>query len=310
MDYEHDLLARLEADNPNRAISVLDGSEWGHLILPGADEHPQKNDRGLKVLVIGSWTLGMLAFEAIRELERAEPDRVNIVGLVTDDPLDPDARISLAKRFWRYYGKPRQEAYELDLLEETLAFGVPCYTGAVKNEGFRALLETWAPEAIVVAGFGQLIDTPIIRSPEYGIYNVHPADLRHGFGAGPQPWEDLLARRARTMRVSIHQVSEEIDSGSVVGVSPTINVRLKDDVWTDDVRLIGEKTFMPIKSMVRELVLGLCRNRESGCVGVVSSMDLAAGFSPEQREELLRPIDPLLRGKMLPLNRECSDDSV
>ena len=89
MDYEHDLLARLEADNPNRAIGVLDGSQWGHLILPGADEHPKKNDRGLKVLVIGSWTLGMLAFEAIREVERAEPDRMNIIGLVTDDPLDP-----------------------------------------------------------------------------------------------------------------------------------------------------------------------------------------------------------------------------
>ncbi|MBI9078791.1 MAG: hypothetical protein JEY79_03510 [Pseudodesulfovibrio sp.] len=310
MDYEKDLLTKLKIDNPGREISPLPKCGWGHSIIPAPDENPEKTGKGLRVLVIGSWTLGMLAFNAIRELECKRPDRVNIVGLVTDDPLDPNARISEHKRFWHYYGKHRQEIYEFHILEEALRFGVPCFTGEVKNDVFRSQLAKWKPEAIVVAGFGQLIDAPIIRYPDYGIYNVHPADLRNGYGAGPDPWEDLVARRAQTMRVSIHQVSEEIDTGPVVGVSPSINVRLADEECTDDVRLIGEKTFMPVKTMVAELVRGLCSNWESDRPCAISRIDLESCFSLPEREALMRPIDPEKRGTLLSLSPLCVRDTV
>ncbi len=309
-DYEQDLLARLKLDNPGREISPLPECGWGHSLIPAPDENPEKTDKGLRVLVIGSWTLGMLAFEAIRALEGERPDRVNIVGLVTDDPLDPQARISEHKRFWHYYGKHRQEVYELHILEEALHFGVPCFTGEVKSGLFRSLLAKWKPEAVVVAGFGQLIDAPIIRYPDCGIYNVHPADLRHGHGAGPKPWEDLVERRAETTRLTIHQVSEEIDSGPVVGVSPPINVRLAEGECTDDVRLIGEKTFMPVKTMVGELVRGLCRNWECGRPCRINRMDLESCFSSAERDALMRPIDPGKRGTLLPLSSLCAGDSV
>jgi len=310
IDYEKDLLTRLKADNPGREISPLPECDWGHCVNPASDENSQKTGDGLRVLVIGSWTLGMLAFEAIRELECEQPKRVNIVGLVTDDPLDPDARISEHKRFWHYYTKHRQEVYELHILEEALRFGVPCFTGEVKSDMFRSQLDKWKPEAVVVAGFGQLIDAPIIRYPDYGIYNVHPADLRHGHGAGPKPWEDLVERRAKNMRVSIHQVSEEIDSGPVVGVSPSVNVRLAEGECTDDVRLIGEKTFMPVKTMVGELVQGLCRNREAGRPCPIDYMDLESCFSLSEREALMRPIDPEKKGTLLPLSHVCVGDTV
>ncbi|WP_170830404.1 formyltransferase family protein [Maridesulfovibrio ferrireducens] len=175
---------------------------------------------------------------------------------------------------------------------------------------FRSLLAKWKPEAVVVAGFGQLIDTPIIQYPDYGIYNVHPADLRNGYGAGPDPWGDLVTRRAQTMRVSIHQVSEEIDAGSVVGVSPSVNVRLAEGECTDDVRLIGEKTFMPVKAMVEELVRRLCSNWESDCPCTINRMDLESCFSLPEKEALMRPIDPEKRGTLLPLSPLCVRDTV
>ncbi len=310
MDYEKDLLSKLKVDNLGRDIFSLPECGWGHRVTPAPDENPNKTGNGLRVLVIGSWTLGMLAFDAIRELECEKPDKVNIVGLVTDDPLDPDAKISEHKRFWHYYGKHRQEIYEIHMLEKALNFGVPCFTGAVKSDVFRSLLDKWKPEAIVVAGFGQLIDSPIIRYPDYGIYNVHPADLRNGYGAGPEPWEDLVKRRAQTMRVSIHHVSEEIDSGTVVGVSPSINVRLAAGECTDDVRLIGEKTFMPVKSMVGGLVRKLCSNWDSNHPCVINSMDLESCFSLSEKEDLMRPIDPEKRGSLLSLSPLCIRDTV
>lgn len=310
MDYENDLLTKLKADNPGRTITPLMGCRWGHSMTPTPDENSGKTGNGLKVLLIGSWTLGMLAFDAIKELECEQPDRVNLIGLVTDDPLDPSAKISAHKRFWHYYSKHRQEIYELHLLEEALRFGVPCFTGEVKSDEFRSRLTTWKPDAIVVAGFGQLIDAPIIRCPDYGIYNVHPADLRHGHGAGPQPWEDLVERRAETMRVSIHQVSEEIDSGPVVGVSPPVNVRLAENECTDDVRLIGEKTFIPVKTMVGGLVRELCRNWESDRPYALDGVDLESCFSSLEKEALMRPIDPEKRGTLLPLASTCAGDSI
>lgn len=309
-DYERDLLARLKSDNAGRDISPLPECVWGHSMTPAPDEHPEKTDDGLRVLVIGSWTLGMLAFEAIKDLESEAPDKVNIVGLVTDDPLDPNARISKLKRFWRYYDEQRQEVYELDILEEALEFGVPCFTGEVKSRLFRSRLVQWKPDAIVVAGFGQRIDDTIIRFPRYGIYNVHPADLQQGHGAGPQPWEDLISRHATSMRVSIHKVSEVIDAGGVVGVSPPVNVTLSNGDCSGDTLLVGEKTFLPVKPMVRELACALCRNREAGHQGPLDRLDMEGCFSPSETEALLRPIDPARRGTLLPLSPGHGKDTV
>jgi len=310
LDLEKDLLNRLRSNNPQRGISALTQCAWGHYITPAPDEHPEKSNKGLRLLVIGSWTLGMLAFEGVKELEDQHPDTVNITGLVTDDPLDPDAKISMQKRFWHYYRGTRQEKYVFDLMEEALEYGVPCYTGEVKSDTFRSYLTEWKPDAIIVSAFGQLIDKPIIDFPTYGIYNVHPADLLNGFGAGTQPWEDLIDRQAETTRVTIHKVSEEIDAGSVVGFSPLLNVRLAHNLCTDDICLVGEKTLIPVKFMIKELILKLCQKKESGKTGPIDSIDFEGCFSPADQATLMLPIDPEQRGHILPLSPQHAEDTV
>ncbi len=296
-----DLIGRLLKDNPGRVIQSVEGVRWGELISPANDENPEKTGNGLRVLAICSWTLGMLALDTLKLIESRHPSNLCIVGLVTDDPVDSKARITAKKRFWRYYGKDRQEEYEKGTVESALSFGIPCYTGEVKSDPFRDLLASWDPELIIVAAFGQLIDRPIIEYPRFGIYNVHPADLLHDHGAGPQPWEDLVARKASTTRVAIHRVSEEIDSGEVVGESPPINVQLEDGNLSDDVRLIGEKTLMPVGHMVAELVLEVIRRKKSGRIEPVEEIDFNSLFSGDFKERLLEPIDPSRRGDLLPL---------
>ncbi len=286
--------------NGGRKIQKLDGTHWGELIYPASNENPQKNDEGLRVLGICSWTLGMLTFDALKHVEEKQPSRLNIVGLVTDDPVDRNAKITKKKRFWRYYDEERQEEYEEGIIESALSFGIPCYTGDVKNDSFRGLLSSWNPEIIIVAAFGQLIDKPIIEYPPYGIYNVHPADLLQHHGAGPQPWEDLVTREASTTRTAIHRVAEEIDSGHVVGESPLINVALKDGKLSNDVLLIGEKTLVPVNQMVTQLVLRVIGMKESGKIEPVDQIDFSKFFSDDFKKELLEPIDPCQRHHMLP----------
>jgi folate-dependent phosphoribosylglycinamide formyltransferase PurN len=298
---EEDLLNRLLSKNPGRTIARPEGAAWGHLILPAPDENPHRPKSGTRVLFIGSWVLGMLGLQGVKKAVRENPGRLNLVTLVTDDPLDPAAKISVHKRFWRYYSEQTREDYELSILEEALTFGVPCYTGEVKNAMFRGLLADWDPEIIVVCAFGQLIDRKIIDRPRLGIYNVHPSDLLHHFGAGPQPWEDIVARKATTNRTSLHWVSETIDEGSVVGQSPPINVALPDGQPCDDVMLIGEKSMVVVPRMVEELLRQLLVRKKSGESGPIAAIDFEQAFTASERDELMQPIDPGRFGKLLAL---------
>jgi hypothetical protein len=301
-DLENDLLAKLIVENRGRQITRVAGSRWGRLFLPAPEEAAGRPDRGFRILCIGCWTLGLLAFETLLSLETLKPGEIKLVGLVTDDPLDVDAKISVKKRFWRYYEEPEREEYEWGILHRALSLGIPCYTGEVKSDAFREILTKWNSEAIVVAAFGQVIDDAIIGFPGYGIYNVHPSDLLHGRGAGPQPWEDLVERRASSTRVTLHRVSPTIDDGDIVGQSPEINVRLPDGSVSNDVRMIGEKTLVPVGPMVRELALALVERKASGLKGPLDSLDFERIFSLDFKSRLMEPLDPTKRGHILPLS--------
>ena len=297
---ENDLLVRLTTENPGRRITRVAGSRWGRLFQPAPHEVAGRPDQGLRILCIGSWTLGLLAFETLLSLETERAGAVHLVGMVTDDPLDADAKISVNKRFWRYYEEQEREEYEWGILHRALAKGIPCYTGEVKSAAFRELLTIWEPEAIVVAAFGQVIDTAIINFPVYGIYNIHPSDLLHCHGAGPQPWEDLIERKAASTCVTLHRVSPTIDDGDIVGQSPEITVLLPDGAVSDDVRMIGEKALVPVGPMVRELALTLVDRKASGLKCPLDSLAFEGIFDPDFKSRLREPLDPSQRGQLLP----------
>jgi len=298
------LLHSIKAQNKVRKIIIPEEVKWGELLLPAEKETATKNKEGLKVLAICSWTLGFLAFETLKLIERRLKNKINIVGLVTDDPTDQNAKISKKRRFWRYYDNHQQEEFERGILESALEFGVPCFTGDVKSEYFRDLLKKLNPDLIIVSAFGQLIDQPIIDYPTYGIYNVHPADLLNHFGAGPQPWEDLINRKAETTKVTLHKVSTTIDSGDIVGQSSPINVRLKNNEFTDNVRMIGEKTLLPVDHMVAELVCRVILKKKNNETGRIDKIDFDSLFTQKFKNKLMLPIDPDKRGKILPLPSE------
>jgi methionyl-tRNA formyltransferase len=309
-DLEKDLLARLSAATPGCQVMQVAGSRWGRLISPAAANAVARPEQGLRVLFVGSWTLGLLALEALLSLETRASDGVRLVGMVTDDPLDVDAKISVKKRFWRYYDAPEREQYEWAILHRALPLGIPCYTGEVKSDAFHQILAQWDPEAIVMAAFGQMIDETIIDYPAYGMYNVHPSDLLHAHGAGPQPWEDLVERRAGSTRVTLHQVSPTIDDGDIVGQSPEINVRLPDGSPSDDVRAIGEKTLVPVRAMVRELVTALSRRKASRAKGPLETLSFEQVFGPDFKAQLMEPLNPGKRGHILPLPEDEQEYSV
>lgn len=176
-------------DNTGRSVTTFRDSTWGELILPAPDESPRSAKKGFRILIFASFLLGYLLVEALKEMEMRNPERVRIVGLVTDDPANLKARISSEKRIWRLFGMNKKVELEKVMIESALSSGIPCFTGNVKTESFRKLLSMWNPDAILVCVFGQILDRPMINYPIFGIYNFHPADLLDkdfDFSLGPR----------------------------------------------------------------------------------------------------------------------------
>jgi folate-dependent phosphoribosylglycinamide formyltransferase PurN len=199
------------------------GSRWGELILPAPEkarlapeEAGHAPGAALRVVLFPSVEFGYLALQAVKAYAHRFPGRVQLAGVVTDDLVNRTARMGLKKRVWKHMAHDEIVAIETAVVESAVADGVPAYTGEIKIDGFRALLDSWRPDAIVSCVFGQVIDGGIIERPAYGIDNFHPTDLAHGFGAGPTPAEDLAARGMTSTVWTIHQVIEALDAGPVV----------------------------------------------------------------------------------------------
>ena len=277
-------------DKPGRRFETEDDIRWGGLIQPAPTENPDKTGDGLKVVLFGSWEFGYLVLESLKEYEKSFPEKLNIVGLVTDNPLNPDAKISLKKRVWNLIDLPYRVFDETLTIESGLSHGIQVYTGEVKTESFYRLMEQWNPDAVLVCVFGQIINSKILNLPAYGIYNFHPSDLTRHQGAGPAPYDDLAARNAETAVWSVHHVTEEIDSGHVLGQSPPIYVRNTKGILPGDPLVVYQKMGEALPSLTFFLVEELSRRVELNKSGAIDHMEFNSLVSDKVKKRLMQPI--------------------
>jgi hypothetical protein len=135
-----------------------------------------------------------------------------------------------------------------------------------------------------------VIDAPIIDRLAYGIYNFHPTDLAHGFGAGPTPAEDLAARGMTSTVWTIHQVTETVDAGHVVAVSPSINIVDKSGKLPADSLVLYDKLIEPVGCLVVCLVDALAKRFAAGLSGRLDALDIEAAIPADVRARMSGPI--------------------
>ena len=75
-------------------------------------------------------------------------------------------------------------------------------------------LAAWKPDVIVVAAFGQLLDTPVLELPPFGCLNIHASLLPRYRGAAPIP-AAILAGESLT-GVTIMRLDEGLDTGPIL----------------------------------------------------------------------------------------------
>ena len=125
----------------------------------------------------------------------------------------------------------RKNAYALTRAERV---GIP--TQIVRAQDFEnrvdfdaeisRLIEQYAAELIVLAGFMKLFQPPFVRKYQNRIINVHPTLLPAFPGA--HPVADTLAYGVKITGVTVHFVDEGIDSGPIIAQA-TVPVLDTDD---------------------------------------------------------------------------------
>ena len=278
------------SNKSGRKYSAENDTAWGGLIEPDALENKEKTEAGLKIALFASWDFGYLVLETLKQFENKFPDKLNLVGLITDNPLNPNAKISLKKRIWNFLDLPFRVLDETLIIESGLSHGIPVYTGDVKSGSFHKLLEKWNPDVILVCVFGQVIDSFTIHQPPHGIYNFHPSDLSKKQGAGPAPYQDLVNRNATTGLWSVHYISEEIDCGEVVGLSPPVNVLDEEGNLPADPIIVYHKLSEVLSPLVYYLVKELAQNFELNQPTGIDHVDFDTLITDEIKNKIMLPI--------------------
>src|SRR5271167_991388 len=82
------------------------------------------------------------------------------------------------------------------------------------NEEFRAQLESIAPEAIIVVGYGHIIPQWMIELPKFGNINLHASLLPKYRGAAPIQW--AIARGETVTGVTTMRIDAGLDTGDIL----------------------------------------------------------------------------------------------
>ena len=281
---------RLLHGHHGRRFISNENARWGELIEPGPTELPARPPQGMRVVLIASMQIGYLLLETVKAYQRHAPGRINLVGVVTDDAVNVDARIGVHKRLWKYYGPKQRQRVEKATIESALTVGAPVYTGEVKCDWFRTQLADWRPEVVLMCGFGQRLDEGLIDTPHHGLYNFHPSDLAAGHGAGLAPFDDLYARAASSSAWTVHRATEVIDAGPVLGTSPPISVVDAQGELPEQVQLIYNKMIDGVAPLVVNTLDALLTLHAGGGERWLRPADLSNAFPPGICEALAQPI--------------------
>ena len=153
--------------------------------------------------------------------------------------------------------KPKNRGHKLmfsPVKEYALTENIPVYQPLKARDGeAMALVESLAPELIVVAAYGKILPEELLDYPKYGSINVHSSLLPKYRGAAPINWA-ILNGETET-GVSIMYMAKDLDAGDVIRQTVT-PIGEDEDAQALTARLadLGAET---LSQVVRDLEAGM-----------------------------------------------------
>jgi methionyl-tRNA formyltransferase len=147
-------------------------------------------------------------------------DRIEIVGVATDDPAQPHTNAKV--RLWKY---PHTADDETRVPRFALSRKLPVFTGRVKSPEFHDLMmNDWRPDLCLMATFGQKIPQKLIELPRRGFFNFHHSGPVWPSYPGPDPIAAMQRDGLKHLVLTMHKVSEVIDDGEFVARSHPVAI--------------------------------------------------------------------------------------
>ena len=114
--------------------------------------------------------------------------------------------------------KPRNRGHKMafsPVKEYAITQNIPVYQPLKMRDGEAlSIVQSLAPELIVVAAYGKILPEDILHTPPYGSINVHSSVLPKYRGAAPINWAILNGETATG--VTIMYMAKELDAGDVI----------------------------------------------------------------------------------------------
>ncbi|MCD4747295.1 MAG: hypothetical protein K8R58_13435, partial [Bacteroidales bacterium] len=85
------------------------------------------------------------------------------------------------------------------------------------------------------------------------------------------------------------------------GQTPLINVKLKNDKFTDNIFVLDDKMMAPIDQMGAKLISELILKKEAGKEGKINKLDFKHYFSEKYKKILMQPIKSNNHIEVLPV---------
>jgi methionyl-tRNA formyltransferase len=188
-------------------------------INPRSVPHLRTNfDSRARIVVFGSFMGG---FHVLNELLFGElADRVNVVGIATDDPAQPFTNAKV--RLWKF---PHTHDDEMMVRRLAAYHEIPIFTGRVKSpEFFATLRDDWQPDLCLMATFGQKIPNEIIALPRLGFFNFHHSAPEWPSYPGPDPIAAMQRDGRKELVLTLHRVTDVIDGGDCFAQSHRVAI--------------------------------------------------------------------------------------
>ena len=176
---------------------------------------PRPSDEGLRIIFVGIPSDYGTAF-FLHLLEQ----RINLVAIVCSTRWQrTHPRADLLARIGGHLGRPVELAQN------------------VNAPGFKASLERYEPDLMVMASFDQILDRGPLAVPRLGWMNIHPSRLpRH---RGPEPIYWTIANGDLEAGISLHWTEERIDAGPILA-QRVVPVRPRETSGTLCKRLVQQ----------------------------------------------------------------------
>lgn len=192
--------------------------------------------------------------------------------------------------------KPKNRGHKVafsPVKEYALTQNIPVYQPQKVRDGEALrVVETLAPELIVVAAYGKILPEDILQTPRYGSINVHSSLLPKYRGAAPINWA-ILEGEAET-GVSIMYMAKELDAGDVILQKSTpIGPEEDAQALTERLAALGAEA---LSETVAALANGTARRTPQSAGAETYASMLSKEMSPIDWSRSARQISCQVRG--------------